>query len=89
MVIGMVRATLQLRSEETVQIKLATAQTVKAKTDKPSGLGQVGRISFLTTKAKRQTRTARPNRMTIPFVAYSATIGVNRPTRLNAKEIGD
>ena len=89
MMMGMVRATLQLRSEEIVQIKLETAQTVKAQTDKPSGFGQVGRVSFLTNKAKKQTTTARPNRMTIPFVAYSATTGVNRPTRLNDREIGD
>ena len=40
-------------------------------------------------KTKRHTKTAKPNRIIIPFVAYNATTGTNRPTRLNAREIGD
>ena len=89
MQMGMECATVLLRSVEIVQNKLAVDQKVNARTDKPKARGQFGRVFFLVMKTKRQTRTARPNKMIIPFVAYNATTGINRPTRLNAREIGD
>ena len=69
MLMGIERATFQLRSEETVQIKLAKAQPVKARTDKLKSFGKIGRVSCLVIKTNRQTRTTKLNRTTIPFVA--------------------
>ena len=66
---GRERATVQLSSKETVQIKLVTPKMVKTSTDKPKAFGGGGCASFLVINMKRQTRAARPNRITIPFEA--------------------
>ena len=87
--IVMERPIVLLKSVEIDQNKLATDQKVRARTDKLSALGQVGRSFFLVIKTKRQTRTIIPNKIVIPFVAYNATTGINKPTKLNAREIPD
>ena len=85
MVIGNAFAIFQLRSEETVQIRLAVPQKVRAITGKVSVLGGGQRLSLLKMNKKRLDRVARPNRIIIPFDAYSPMIGIERPIKLKIK----
>ena len=66
---GRERATVQLSSRETVQMRLVTPKIVKISTDKPKAFGGGECVSFLVIKMKRQTRAASPNRITMPFEA--------------------
>ena len=86
MVIGNAFAIFQLRSEETVQIRLAVPQKVRAITGKVSVLGGGQRLSLLKMNKKRLDRVARPNRIIIPFDAYSPMIGIERPARQRRKQ---
>ena len=88
MVIGNAFAIFQLRSEETVQIRLAVPQKVRAIADKASVLGGAQRLSLLKINKKRLERVARPNSMIIPLDAYSPTIGIERPIKLKIKTWG-
>jgi len=85
---GKERATVQLSSKETVQIKLPTPQIVNASTDKLKALGGDEQVPFFVIKTKRQTRAERQNRIIMPFGAYSPTTGVNKPTRLKTRATG-